>query len=106
MQLVVAMHAQKFFTIDNFPYQVPYDMWSNVQSSQMAEPSCLNYDEVFIPFVSMVWISLRGGQVLDETHVTEKHFIKAGLSSKCYEITKYINAESNRIGALVASSCR
>lgn len=106
MQVVVAMHAQKFFTIDNFPYQVPYDMWTNVQSPQMAEPICLNYDEVFTPFVSMVWISSGDVQVLEETHVTRRHFIKAGLSSKCYEITKCINAESNRIGALVASSYR
>jgi len=100
MQVVVVMHARKFW------YQVPYDMWSNVQSPQMAEPICLNYEEVFLPFVSMVWISFGGGQVLEETHVTRKHFIKAGPSSKCYEITKCINAESNRIGALVASSYR
>jgi hypothetical protein len=30
LQLVVVMYAQKFFTFDNFPYQVAYDMWSNV----------------------------------------------------------------------------
>jgi hypothetical protein len=97
---VVVMHAQ------NFSYQVPYDRWSDLQSPQMAEPLCLNYEEIFIPFVSMVWISFGGGQVLEGTHVTGKHFIKAGLFSKCYEITNCINAESNRIGALVASSYR
>jgi hypothetical protein len=53
MQVVVAMHAQKFFTIDNFPYQVPYDMWSKFNPPQMAELLCSNYEEVFIPFVSM-----------------------------------------------------
>jgi hypothetical protein len=31
LQLVVVMYAQKFFTLDNFPYQVAHDMWSNVQ---------------------------------------------------------------------------
>jgi hypothetical protein len=30
LQLVVFMYAQKFFTLDNFPNQVAYDMWSNV----------------------------------------------------------------------------
>jgi hypothetical protein len=31
LQLVVVMCAQKFFTLHNFPNQVAYDMWSNVQ---------------------------------------------------------------------------
>jgi hypothetical protein len=31
LQLVVVMYAQKFFTLDNFPYQVADDIWSNVQ---------------------------------------------------------------------------
>jgi hypothetical protein len=26
------MYAQKFFTLNNFPYEDTYEMWSNVQS--------------------------------------------------------------------------
>jgi hypothetical protein len=32
LELVVSMYAQKFFTLYNFPYEVTYGMWSNVQS--------------------------------------------------------------------------
>jgi hypothetical protein len=31
LQLIIGMYAQKFVTLDNFPYEVAYDMWSNVQ---------------------------------------------------------------------------
>jgi hypothetical protein len=33
LELVVSMHAQKFFTLYNFPYKDTYEMWSNVQST-------------------------------------------------------------------------
>jgi hypothetical protein len=32
LELVVSMYAQKFFTLNNFPYEDTYEMWSNVQS--------------------------------------------------------------------------
>jgi hypothetical protein len=30
---LVAMYSQKFFTLENFPYQASYDLWTNVGSS-------------------------------------------------------------------------
>jgi hypothetical protein len=30
VQLVVAMYAQRFFTLDNFPYATTIEMWANV----------------------------------------------------------------------------
>ncbi len=33
LELVVAMYFQKFFTMENFPYQVSYDLWIDVGSS-------------------------------------------------------------------------
>jgi hypothetical protein len=32
LQVVVAVYADKFFTLDSFPYEAAYDMWANVQS--------------------------------------------------------------------------
>jgi hypothetical protein len=32
LELVVSMYAQKFFTLNNFPNEDTYEMWSNVQS--------------------------------------------------------------------------
>jgi hypothetical protein len=32
LELVVSMYAQKFFTLNNFPYEDTYEMWFNVQS--------------------------------------------------------------------------
>jgi len=32
LEQVVSMYAQKFFTLNNFPYEDTYEMWSNVQS--------------------------------------------------------------------------
>ncbi len=33
LELVDSMHAQKFFTLHNFPYKDDYEMWSHVQST-------------------------------------------------------------------------
>jgi hypothetical protein len=33
LQLVVSMYAQKFFTLQNFPSEDTYEMWSNGQST-------------------------------------------------------------------------
>ncbi len=31
LQLTLAIYAHKFFTLDNFPSQVAYNSWSNIQ---------------------------------------------------------------------------
>jgi hypothetical protein len=37
LQLTLAMYAHKFFTLDNFPSQVAYNSWSNIQ---LADGQC------------------------------------------------------------------
>jgi hypothetical protein len=32
LQMIVAMYAHKFFTLDTFSYQVAYDLWLDVQA--------------------------------------------------------------------------
>jgi hypothetical protein len=33
LQLVIAMYAYNFFTLDIFPYEVTYNMWLNVEAT-------------------------------------------------------------------------